>query len=279
MEKVFMFNPGPLSDNIMKVLLKCDPAVIQELKEQDAFLLEDGRFSLSPFRLKITALDAYARAAHVPMYKLLFGSDHRVMPTYTPNDAALISILSFPKEDALRELLGYMRANYFTSAYDRKDLYTMRLRLRYLYVEHPKPKEDEAGDGSFVKQYQHPLEDIKADIARYLSFRYIQQFHINESLLLDLATYYGVSAHWLLRLDEPLYCDNAIAEEIFDRYTLLPEKEQIAFVQFCNSLVSQQTQWFTALFQNPEKKMPGENHIEGGTKNDAGRTASRRASK
>ncbi len=218
------FDAGFISDNIVRGLEACNEKTIIRLKEQHYLNLPRTRPQLDYRALLYTSLDAYAKASKLPMCYFFYGTLTPPVPMYTPFDAIVIAMLNAMSE---KQLLAMKQAVflYWDNPFMRCTEIEPDPRFRFLLTRrvHGELRMEN------VPTYKHFENDISPILRKYsrcCSKRYAYCFPTD--LYPDLATFAGVSLHWIMNIQKnPLFCNSQLADELFDYYTLLqPEQWQ-----------------------------------------------------
>lgn len=178
------------------------------------------------------ALDAYADTSGFSVRYFIFGSDEVPTPYYTPLDHELIRILNQMPEYYLKYLRKLAETLYHVpmindvpSKPDARFFAILNSKDAGLITEIP-------------EQDRHKYrKDIVAECNRYKKGGYQTNFRWNPDCWPDLAVMLGVSVRWIMGVkDHPLFCDSAVADDVFECYTLMKEQDRRSFLGVILSL-------------------------------------------
>ncbi len=227
------FTDGYIADNILQCLRNLSDKEILQLAKDGAFSSKSKIMKILNYRrLRFESLTVYADACQVPLCYFIFGTMQPPVPTYTQYDGLVIAMLNTLPEEKMKRLYRATKLFFYTG-WDSFADPDPCVRI----VEFLKSKPF----GYVCKIEYPPFKQIKTDIATEINM--LRQKHYNPNTnfttdcLPDLATYLGISLHWVLNIkDYPLYCNSPLGDDIFDLYTMLQPAQQISFLRIAGSI-------------------------------------------
>lgn len=174
--------------------------------------------------LRFQDIENYVDVTGFPLCYYFFHSPTPVTPTYTPYDKIIIEHLNALPEYKLEKLKNAVRGcmnNPLLSMTDTSPNKRLSFLLnRGVYGEARTP---------VIPEYKKFSGDIQQYIYKF-SYRYARNFPVD--IFEDVATYAGVSLYWIFNFKRhPLFCDTAIADEVFALYTLLEQNQWPLFMR------------------------------------------------
>lgn len=234
MKYTYDIKDGPIADRILRELRHLSARDLLDMSAKGDIQLYSSNYELSYKSLKLSKLEQYATATGTPVINFLF-DDIPLHTYYTPNDDTVLNFLKRLNVYNARKYLAL-----FTSLFENPLLKLSGTPCNKLLevIHHRKNGEKMfALDPFEVPEYKVLSKDILPELTRWRnSGRQTSKFNIHSEYLTDLATFYGVSVHWLLNLTMPFYCSNREADRIFDLYTLLTASEQELFCRIIEEL-------------------------------------------
>lgn len=241
MSKRVDFSPdSPITNRIISNMQLCDRQTVYELARKK--LLRDPKKPFSHYSFVVEGFDAYASATNSSLHYLIFG-DAFVSPSYTENDALVLRFLNeFCTDRQLKQIFEIIQKMYPNSFYYTADNFSNhRQRISTLINRLPWgtlrtiPAESEAAEDFILPPYKKVSDILLPELQRFIRGHRSYDFAFQFDALPDIATYLGVSLHWVLNLKGPLFCRNPIGDMIFDYYTLMQPEEQQDFCAFISS--------------------------------------------
>lgn len=225
------FFDGFVSDNIIEALsfLSGDAVV---LLFQKNILRQHPSLLLTYKSLKSESIGNYSEITNVPVLDFFYGSNSTIVPTYTPNDPFVIAALDSLPARELDNLAAFV-ADLFPNDLVNYNEYPSA-NLIALYRKRSLPTRAYKEDVDITFGYKQYRLDIKPELLRFANSHYSKAFIFHSDYLADIATYFGVSLHWVFHMKHPVFCQTNTADEIFDRYTLMSVEQQALF---CSLLV------------------------------------------
>lgn len=234
------FADGDISNNIIDALHYCSAEQIGAMIRDGAIRMNQKQTSILPSSLLPDHLDRYSAESGVPMLNLLFGPDASASTTYTPYDNYVRSSLESFSERGLRELCDQVDKFFPNELFKTTGRPSYKLHA-VLTSFSTGTLIDAMESDDHIPDYKQLRHDIRPEIDRYYRSHRSPKFVFLSDYLPDLATYAGVSLHWILSLDSPLYFSSQMADVIFDRYTLMSESEQRAFCHILKKIQENRT--------------------------------------
>ena len=233
------FSDGYFSDNIIAALHKCPAKVWLGLKAKGLLRFNNTDYVLSHTSFTMEGLDEYAEAAGCRVADFVFTDGYEQRLIYTAEDSFVLAALDQGFTDTeLQRLSEWISRIYPNQIYD-SDVKRVPSRLQLVLSLLP------YGSLSANRKLQSPLgqsviqqERVAKELERFRKTGYGASVVLDSNIYPDLAMLSGVSLHWILNLKTPLYCKTQIAEEIFDRYTLMQPHEQVQFLNYLEGLLS-----------------------------------------
>ena len=174
--------------------------------------------------LRFLDIENYVDATGFPLCFYFFNTLMPPVPTYTPYDGIIINHLNALPKNRLEKLkkavMGCFNNPLISlSEPDPTNRITILLD-RGQYGDALRP---------VIPEYKKISDDIYQHLYNY-SYLHYQVFPADAYV--DLATYTGVSLHWIFNFRKyPLFCNTVIADEIFSYYTLLEQDQWPFFMQ------------------------------------------------
>lgn len=247
MKMRYDFSPNSdITNRILTSLRQIPLSDLLNLARNDKLRLKD--YTLTDRSLIAEYMEDYAKLSNTSVLFYFFGTES-VTPKYSPYDDKVIQFLNTRSMDELRALQVYLHDvfpnNFYLSSPDgvrgrnRIGLVLRRLPYGTLNVD--------SFDDLAVPEYKNLSESIFPEIKRFRESHYSGNFTFRCDSWADLATFAGVSLHWLFKLKEPLFCNTQIADEIFDYYTLMQPAQQEQFLKLIQRSVQHQINKLTNL--------------------------------
>lgn len=238
MYKRIDFTPDSrVANNILSRLAQCDKQTIKRLYRL-GFLRNPHR-ALGSTSIIVDGLEEYAKATNSPLRAFFFDSDDFVATTYTARDAFVLNYLNRCNEKELELIFGIMQKMFPCKVfYTAKDYDNYRHRLTALFNRFPYgilraiPKEDEPKENFVLPPYKKVSDELLPELQRFNRGHRSFNFAFSADVLPDMATYVGVSLHWIFDFKAPLFCLYQTGDLIFDYYTLMQPEEQQEFIDF-----------------------------------------------
>lgn len=224
------FSDGFIADNILRGLRRCEAATLLRLKK-DGFIIPMAIYpALDNRSLLYKGIEVYADVTGLPLSYFFFGTNTAPTPTYTPFDRMVIALLDAMSDNQLRAMKlacddffpNLMVA--FEATNPNKRLIQLLKQIPYgMRLDFP------------IAPYKKITKDIRSALSRN-SNDGIKWFP--SELFPDLATYVGVSLHWIFGFSKhPLFCKTLIADQIFSHYTLLQPEQWGEFISVAQCIL------------------------------------------
>lgn len=158
---------------------------------------------------------------------ILFGTEEKVIPEYTPYDGDIIQMI----DQLSVARLQFLIENFIRPLYDITWMDTISkepaLRLA-AYIRKLSPPPFRTPADLFTTENKHfAFDDVEERYWQFLK-RSRNVYLFPTDYLPDVATLAGISLHWLLGLKRnPLFCSTNLGDTVFDYYTLMPKRYQI----------------------------------------------------
>lgn len=219
-------SPGPVADNFLAALRNCPHKKLNQLAAQNKLKIYDSFPSLTYRSIRYEGLESYVKATRLPLCFFFFGKHTPPTPRYTPFDKFVITHLNDMSTLELSVFKECMIAFFPNPLFALEETeYRKRTKIA---MKHILP---EIWDGKNVTfdAYKHLDAQVLRDQLNRFEKRNLSW--IKMDTLIDIATYLGVSLHWLLNIQEyPLFCNTVLADQLFSYYTLLPPHQRKQFL-------------------------------------------------
>lgn len=235
MKYTYTIKKGPMADRILNELRHLSAAEINDLNSKKALRLLPPNYELDYRALKITHLDDYSDATGSPVSYFLFGNT-QVSSCYTEDDDLVLWYLRQLSNTSAKQHLEFFQNIFGCPLLDfsgrpANKLHKVVVKSRRIAGQPVFP------DPFVVPEYKNIVYDIEPELKRWKDGNhYSSSFTFDADFLPDVASFCGVSIHWLLDISHTVYCENPTAERIFDFYTLLAPHDQKMFVQIIEEL-------------------------------------------
>ena len=217
------FADGFIADNILSGLRRCETATLTRLKNE-GFIIPMAIYPAIDNRsLQYKGIEAYADVTGLPLSYFFFGTYTAPTPTYTPFDGMVIALLNAMSDDQLLTM-KQVCVDFFPNPTVSFDAINPNERFVQLLKRLPYGMRVD----SPIAPYKNVTNDIRPALSRNANDG-IKWFP--SELLPDLATYVGVSLHWIFGFSKyPLFCRTLIADQVFSHYTLLQPEQWGEFI-------------------------------------------------
>lgn len=234
------FVDGKISGNILDALSYCSIKQITQMQNSEVLLTYvNDLLPITYKSLRYSSLDAYAEASGFSIRYFLFGSDEPPVSYYTPIDRYVIRALNELSLSQLTVLKQATELFYSDPTMKDNDAYTNPSR-RFL-AQLKSKKESGLPDAIPDEDLYKYEKDVMVEVRRYKNSRYVPSFLFNSDYWPDLATLIGVSVRWLLGIkDHALFCNESIADDIFDMYTLMQPFNKSSFVGLLSAMTGKE---------------------------------------
>jgi hypothetical protein len=254
-KRVDFFPDSPITDRVLSKMSLCPQYTLNQLAREN--LLRNPQKALNYYSFIMDGLEAYADASNSSLHYFLFG-DAPVQTTYTENDAVVLRFLNeFCTEQQLKQVFDIVQKMYPNSFYyTANEFASYRHRISTLINRLPWgtlrtiPLEPESSSEFILPAYKKVSDLLLSELQRFIRGHRCYDFAFHTDVLPDLATYLGVSLHWILNFKKPLFCTTAIGDAIFDYYTLMQPDEQQEFCSFISNGVQYHISKLSAMFSN-----------------------------
>lgn len=217
------FADGFIADNILRGLRQCETATLIRLKNEGFIIPMSIYPAIDNRSLQYKGIEVYADITGLPLSYFFFGTNTAPAPTYTPFDKMVIALLNAMSDDQLLAMKQacvdfFPNPTVFFDATNPNERFIQLLkRLPHgMRVDYP------------IAPYKKVTNDVRPALSRHVNDG-IKWFP--SELFPDLATYVGVSLHWIFGFAKyPLFCKSLIADQIFSHYTLLQPKQWGEFI-------------------------------------------------
>ncbi len=239
MYKRIEFIPGSfIAGNILSRLKLCDRKTIISLFNKGQ--LRNSQKAVSNFSLLANCLDVYAEITNSSLRYFFFGEEEKwKLPTYTEYDEFVLSYLDFCTEKELEDLFDVIQKLFPNAFYHSVGDYdNFRVRTSALINRLPWgalrniPMDDAEKQDFVLPSYKKVSDLLLPELQRFIRGHRCCHFAFQIDLMPDIATYIGVSLHWIFDLKGALFCRYPIGDQIFDYYTIMQPEEQKMFVNF-----------------------------------------------
>lgn len=222
------FADGFVTENILSALSLCSAeTIIKMFRNGD--LRQQSTFLLSYKSIIPNSLGAYSQVTGIPVRDFFYGSNSSIVPTYTANDQFVIATLDSLPSRELDNLAAFVASLFPNDLVSMTGNPSAKLLAFYGCRTYPTRAFEEKVDVTFgYKQYR---VDIKPELLRFSKSHYSKLFMFHSDYLADMATFFGVSLHWVFNMKCPMFCQTNTADDLFDRYTLMTEEQQHLFCE------------------------------------------------
>lgn len=219
-------NPGPVAENFLKALRNCNYQTLSRLARKSFLKVNDQFPALTYTSILYEGIEAYAKAANTPLCFFFFGELKPPIPQYTPFDSFVITTLNQLSQEQLAALNECVYQFFPNPIFELSEIDYRKRVLALMQRRLPSKRAPDEVVFAPYKDLDPTL--IKAYLEEYARSHYNW---IKLDTVIDVATYLGVSLHWILNLKKvPLFCNNVLADQIFSYYTLLPVQQRDQFV-------------------------------------------------
>lgn len=226
-------NDGEIARRITQKLRNLTAAEIFELHDAGYLTLKRSDYKISYESLVRTGLEAYAKACHTSVRYFLYGTEEKVIPTFTPYDGAVIRFVDSLSDSQQQAFYNLIIELYHNPYYGPFNIIPSQWIVEHLqrlpFGAISSAKFDPFG----CKQYH---KDISLELQRLAKGRYSIYFNFATDYWPDLSTFAGVSLHHIFQLKTPLFCDTQTGDLIFDFFCLLQPEQQIELAQVISEL-------------------------------------------
>lgn len=242
------FVDGTISHNILNALNYCSIKQITQLLNSENLLHYANDYAPVTYKsLRYSGLDAYADASGFSIRYFLFGSDEPPVSYYTPIDKYVIGALNELSSSQLTVLK--QATNLFFSDPTMKDSDAYTNPSRRFLAQLKSRKESGLPDAIPEEDLYKYQKDVMVEVRRYKNSRYVPSFLFNSDYWPELATLIGISVHWLLGIKHhALFCNEAVADDIFDMYTLMQPFNKASFVGMLSAMTGKENPELDAVF-------------------------------
>ena len=173
-------------------------------------------------------LDDIIEETGVSASYLIFGTEEKMVPEYTPYDKYVIQALNNLPANRLRLLLEFIKQLY-DMKWTENASRIPALRL-LAYIRSLTPPLMRTPTDLFSTEGKHFIyDDVESQYKQFLRVKRTNHLFPTDYLP-DIATLAGISLHWLIGIKRnPLFCESALGDDVFDGYTFLPKREQKLF--------------------------------------------------
>lgn len=230
------FQPGYFADNLLHILFHTPEQNFLELKRNNYLRLNAYEYTPTIRSLKSDFVDNYLLAAEADPRDVFFQSPEDSEPAYTKYDKFVVYCLNNLPAHQLAALYKWVAIRYPNTLFD---LDATKPGHRLIAVLRGWPR------GSIhpvvlenLPAWKRKSSELVASIDRFVGKHNWNPNHVfNSNVWPDLASYSGVSLHWLFHLSQPLYCQTQHGDLLFDRYTLMMDDDQNDFVSVLADLL------------------------------------------
>lgn len=225
------FSPNVgITDRILASLRNCSSAELIKLANAGKIRMKD--FILTERSISAEHLEDYAKNTNASLLYYFYGVNS-IVPKYTPYDGYVISYLNSRSPAELKALKDHLLAIFPNNFYKASPV-AENNRNRLGLVLRRMPKGTflfESFDDIGIPAYKNLNDSIVPELLRFKNSHYTPLFTFHCKYWVDLATFAGVSLHWLFYLKSPLFCTTQLGDEVFDYYTLMQPSQQEQFIK------------------------------------------------
>lgn len=228
------FPKSVISDRVVAALSALSPHDIDALiKSGRIRILPKSKriFELSFKNLSWRYLEDYATVCGVPVREFVLGSKMPECTNYSYFDDITIPFLNAMEPTMLSAAADVVRTTFDNPYFDISKDYPPSAKLLFLLLgNHRLPKDVPS---EFEPQY---LTDINVELEHYRQMRHKERFVFHLNYILDMCTYLKISPHFVFSLTQPLLCQTAEADALFDLFCLLSRQQQITVLSMLKQL-------------------------------------------
>lgn len=252
MKVYYDFDPNhPLTSRLLTALWTCDAETIQEMKSKGMLR---KKYDLAPAALVSEYLEDYAKICNTSLRRIIYGSTYSVNPNCTPNDALILDLIDTLSEQELDFFFAHLQAVYPNAYfYDVKESESHNQRIYNLLARLPygAMQITETADGRYVAPNGKEISKaLYMQMTNFIRVHRAPTFHFNCAVWTELASFLGVSLHWLFQFEMPLYCKTVTGDRCFSYYTLLQPWQQERIVDMAFAILESRVSKYTNQLRN-----------------------------
>lgn len=198
----------------------CSAQEFIKLKRKNHLRLAADDYIVSVFSFKYSSLSAYLKAAEVSAYEILHG-DQICENLYTEQDAFVLEFINLLNKNQQRCLYDVLRQIYPKDIFEtlkgqriNHKIFSLFSLLPYGHVTRIAKRD------ATIPRFDKLTNDALTQVERISRGRN-DDIVIPTDTIPSLASFLGISLHFMLDLEVPLYSKTQEGDLIFDYYTLL----------------------------------------------------------